>query len=146
MPGCPPTHARRGLAMKTCSKCNQDKPASAFHKCSRNPDGLYNHCKDCRTTYQRSKSGKMRQCQASIRKRTDDPTFTLNADDWELHWNATECVLCGKELPVGTHPDKQFDHKHGTNIYRGTLCRKCNFHLGIYEGMQNNQKVKDYLL
>lgn len=39
--------------MKTCSKCNNKKPAKEFHKDSRSKDGLNSRCKDCRKEYTR---------------------------------------------------------------------------------------------
>jgi len=34
--------------MKTCRKCNAEKPSSEFHKDKRRPDGLFPYCKICR--------------------------------------------------------------------------------------------------
>ncbi len=36
------------MSEKTCSKCKQTKPLSAFHKNAGNGDGLRYECKDCR--------------------------------------------------------------------------------------------------
>ena len=59
----------------------------------------------------------------------------LNATEetWLEHWEATECKLCGEELPSGTAYHKHYDHDHETGKYRGTLCRTCNHLLGHYE-------------
>ena len=84
--------------------------------------------KATRKKYAQTKSGRKAACQASIRKY--DPGFTISDSDWNTHWNTTECALCGKTLPIGADFDKQFDHKHGTSIYRGSLCRRCNLLLG----------------
>ena len=54
-------------------------------------------------------------------------------ETWQKHWDATECALCGKELPVGVAYHKHYDHDHATMEYRGTLCRECNHTLGYYE-------------
>ena len=131
--------------IKHCSKCGEPKPVTEFHKCSRNKDGVFSQCKSCRLSYQRTDRGKMLLSQANIRSRTNDPTFTISESDWSTHLNATECMLCGKLLPLGTHSDKQFDHKHGTNHYRGTLCAKCNVQLGVYEQMLSNPNLSTYM-
>lgn len=37
--------------MKTCRRCHETKPASAFHRCKANPDGLQYWCTDCQRKY-----------------------------------------------------------------------------------------------
>lgn len=37
--------------MKTCTKCNQEKPLSEFGKDKTKPDGCYPSCKDCKSKY-----------------------------------------------------------------------------------------------
>jgi 5-methylcytosine-specific restriction endonuclease McrA len=39
---------------KTCTKCEEWKPYNKFTKLSRNKDGYYSHCKDCRKAYQKA--------------------------------------------------------------------------------------------
>jgi RNase P subunit RPR2 len=39
------------MQSKTCTKCKQEKPLSAFGKRKGNKDGLKNWCKDCYTLY-----------------------------------------------------------------------------------------------
>jgi hypothetical protein len=34
--------------MKTCNRCFESQELTEFHKCSKNPDGLFNQCKACR--------------------------------------------------------------------------------------------------
>lgn len=36
---------------KVCSKCNQKLPVSSFNKSSRNKDGIYSSCKECRKKF-----------------------------------------------------------------------------------------------
>ena len=138
--------------MKTCTKCGERKPLEDFPKGSRYSDGRRSQCKACTAlydkaynkSYRQSKAGKKLACQSNIRMR-GEPGFTISDADWDAHWNASECALCGKTLPVGTATHKHFDHKHGTNIYRGTLCSGCNTSLGVYEKMLTNPKLNDYL-
>lgn len=33
--------------MKTCNKCNEEKPLSAYYACKGNKDGHFNECKEC---------------------------------------------------------------------------------------------------
>ena len=41
------------------------------------------------------------------------------------------CAICEKTLVTG--PDKQQDHDHVTNQFRGVLCAQCNVRLGWVE-------------
>ena len=134
--------------MKNCTKCGERKPLEDFPKDSRNSDGREAQCKRCskayNKSYNQSKAGKKSTCQSNIRRKCD-PDFTISDVDWDSHWSATECALCGKTLPIGADFDKQFDHDHSTGAYRGTLCRQCNRHLGVYEKMLTYPKLSDYL-
>ena len=137
--------------MKRCTKCGELKHTDDFYKDKARPLGLRTRCKKCVNEsrrgysydYQRTSAGRKVHCQSRIRR--VDPDFTISDADWDTHWNATECLLCGKDLPIGTATHKHFDHKHGTNIYRGTLCSGCNTNLGVYEKMLTNPKLNDYL-
>lgn len=53
---------------------------------------------------------------------------------------AGRCEICGDAM---TTP--HIDHCHNTGRVRGLLCETCNLHLGIYEMLYNNPRVKDYL-
>ncbi len=43
--------AVRDGTMKTCSKCKEAKPLSAFHKNQTQSDGLHTYCKICANAY-----------------------------------------------------------------------------------------------
>jgi len=53
------------VAMKTCSKCGEEKPLSLFHKNSHSKDGLYPSCKDCKNKqkqgYQKANPEKVKE-------------------------------------------------------------------------------------
>ena len=116
---------------KTCSKCGIEKPVSEFYKFR---DGYRKVCKKCHNArhnkYRLTKAGKKAEVQNSIRC-NDFKGFTLSDKDWDTHWEATECRVCHKPFPTGSAKDKHFDHKHGTSLYRGTLCNRCNHVLGL---------------
>ena len=120
--------------MKNCTKCGERKPLEDFPKDSHNSDGRKAKCKACTALYNKARRAAggdflRRECQANIRRK-EGGDFTISKEDWRTHISTTECKICGRDLPIGTHPDKQFDHKHGTNTYRGTLCVNCNNLLG----------------
>lgn len=59
--------------MKTCSKCDQEKPLNQYNKQSKTKDGLYSQCKDCaresnKKSYFRT-SGKRNQYLIARRRR-----------------------------------------------------------------------------
>ena len=37
------------METKKCAKCGRVLPVTEFHKCTRNSDGLYSYCKDCKS-------------------------------------------------------------------------------------------------
>lgn len=41
------------MEMKICKKCGRELPLEAFGNLSRNPDGLYDYCKECVNRQQR---------------------------------------------------------------------------------------------
>ena len=45
--------------MKTCTKCQQTKPSSAYGKSRSKKDGLQAHCKDCNREYRANNRDKM---------------------------------------------------------------------------------------
>ncbi|QPX62398.1 hypothetical protein SEA_WARDA_68 [Arthrobacter phage Warda] len=45
---------RRRHSGKTCERCKEDKPLSAFSIDSRNPDGLRRYCRACRSAAYRA--------------------------------------------------------------------------------------------
>ena len=96
--------------------------------------------KERRSSY----DGAKKVCQLHIR-RDDFKEFTISDDDWSTHWNTTSCKLCGRELPVGVAKHKHFDHKHGTSVYRGTLCQTCNHSLGYIEKFLDNEEYQNQI-
>ena len=39
------------VGTKTCTKCQQTKPVSSFHRSKRHANGLFPYCKECRRAY-----------------------------------------------------------------------------------------------
>lgn len=42
--------------MKTCTKCDQEKPLTEFHNCKSKPGGKFSACKECRNAANRARS------------------------------------------------------------------------------------------
>jgi hypothetical protein len=66
-----------------------------------------------------------------------DMTYELYLD--ELKRLSNKCQICDNvmELP-------QVDHDHSTGKYRGLLCKRCNFGLGVYEA--HKERFEKYLI
>lgn len=54
------------------------------------------------------------------------------------------CEICGRQEKFSSNSKKEspdnlaVDHEHGTNRFRGLLCKACNFRLGWYENQKDN--------
>lgn len=46
-------HTPDAISHKTCAKCGETQPVTAFHRNLSAPDGLVNQCKTCRAAYRR---------------------------------------------------------------------------------------------
>lgn len=54
---------------KFCRNCRRELPASSFHKHSKRPDGLQDHCKECRETWRKANPDRIAQHGRSYRER-----------------------------------------------------------------------------
>jgi len=122
------------LNMKTCNKCNIEKP---FNKFDKTPAGnLRNTCESCRWEYKKSlpsyidKKNKVRlgnkNRQYNLKKSYD---MSLEEYDQILKKQNNKCAICEKE---NSHKNKFLfvDHDHESNQVRGLLCHACNILIG----------------
>jgi hypothetical protein len=134
------SHARRdGLVTrivteKTCNKCGQLKPASAFGPDPRVRDGLRGWCKQCHvdhaTQWNKDHPDRFRlnQRRMVVKKR-----YGITLEDYAalLASQGGRCAVCGT-----SDPGKQtwhIDHCHKTGVVRGVLCGRCNRSIGAFE-------------
>lgn len=54
---------------KTCAKCKEEKPETAFHRHASRPDGLQAVCKPCKLAYQRVQPNRKKVLAASDARR-----------------------------------------------------------------------------
>ena len=67
--------------MKTCTRCEREKPYTAFNRKATNPDGYQYHCKDCR----RLEQGEYRKTHAAaINERAAE--WRKNSPAWKRWW------------------------------------------------------------
>lgn len=77
------------------------------------------------------------------RLRTKYGLTQAQKDELLLQQNS-RCATCGTDTP-GTN-GWQTDHKHGTSIVRGILCRSCNLALGnVKDNPDTLRNMIDYL-
>ena len=138
--------------MKTCRKCEAEKPTSEFYADRRTPDGLRHWCKRCWNAYQRERWADGRtdrakryaadkawrhanpdRVAATHRRSNLRRKFGISTDDYDAMFAAQggRCAACGSEQ----NGDRRFDtfnvdHDHRTGAVRALLCSPCNRALG----------------
>lgn len=112
--------------MKTCPKCNQEKPLSSFGKDSRRKDKLRVYCRTCNSKVGNPTGDVLRD--RNLKKR-----YGITLDDYTGMLEAQNgcCAICGIHEK---HCDKNLavDHDHETGEVRKLLCQHCNTGLGQF--------------
>jgi len=142
---------------KQCTKCNQIKLLTEFHKVNGKSEKRRSICKLChneiyRNNYKKDPK-KYRQYTTSkpyrpeLKRKANLKTFGLTIQQYEemLQQQQGVCAICteictsGKRLAV--------DHCHVTGRVRQLLCRRCNQSIGKFnDDPVLLQKAVDYLL
>lgn len=141
---------------KTCSVCNEQKPADMFGIDHRNGGPKY-RCKECDThkqrEWRRNKPDYEKERYARFKPQTrerhlvrkygvDLPTYSamLRAQDGR-------CAICGAAEAEQFKGVLHVDHCHDTGEVRGLLCRGCNHMLGVVkDDPEVLQKAIAYLM
>ncbi len=109
---------------KLCPACDTVKPADAFHRANRRPDGRQGICKVCAAAGGR---GNQLQIKYGI-------TATVYAE--MLAEQGGVCAICGLPetiMRAGRVMQLSVDHCHTTTEVRGLLCSDCNNGLGRFK-------------
>ena len=104
--------------MKKCSKCNQLKNKSEFHKHSRNKDGLRNDCKECRQKETKEYRTKYREKVLEKKKQWYKDTKKRKEARTENALSKRICTECGEEKLI-----KEFRQRSNGGYY--AKCRDC---------------------
>ena len=100
---------------KVCRYCGNEKPFNDFHLNPQYEDGRDHRCKHCCSVHRK-------QEREALKKAPPAPC---------------SCELCGSERRL------QPDHIHGTETFRGWLCKPCNTRIGWLE--TNHTTIYEYL-
>jgi hypothetical protein len=157
--------------MKTCIKCNIDKPKSDYYKDKRGKHGLVAQCKLCVLKYKRiynqTPSGKITAKKARIKyiktpkvKERMKKYWTTpigkevkRNSDLKCRYGLTKDAynrLLEKQsggCAICGNPHKlHVDHDHKIGKIRGILCNNCNAALGFYQdSIELHFKAIEYL-
>lgn len=103
--------------MKTCTRCGETKPLTAFRRDSRRPDGRHSQCKSCRSLTDKTQK---------LRKQ-----YGLTLKEWQEMYLEQRgvCMVCGEASPETLN----VDHCHTTKQVRGLLCGPCNRAIGLFK-------------
>lgn len=144
--------------MKTCYKCNQQKPLSAFYADKNSKDGHRLDCKKCKneSTYKWRKANEsyynktMRDYQAANPLQRDDCDLkrkygvsrkwfddTLKAQD-------SKCAVC-KKPNSSIKRRLAVDHHHDSGKVRGIVCYNCNRALHAFDDIDLFNSIMTYL-
>ncbi len=126
--------------MKTCTKCQTEKPLSSFHKDVHGAMGVKSRCKDClRESFKQNYQAKKSEYAARNRQfRIDNPDYERSRHRLYTHGVTDQqftelltrqeyrCAICKKPVDKSAH----LDHNHETGKIRGVLCSNCNRGIG----------------
>lgn len=135
--------------MIVCSKCQETKSFTEFHRHAKKPSGYRSECKACNKAYRSTPEAKARAALRSKDWRQRNPEsrrvtrkkamlksfYGLTLEEFQIMRDAQQnkCRICGKDgsdEPKGT---LAVDHCHATGEIRGLLCLHCNQGLGHFQ-------------
>lgn len=112
--------------MKTCSACGEAKPLEDFPTREGSKVGVYSACRACKTAWARDWQ-RIQKLKRHGVPDADIPALLLEAASGTCH----SCGGPATPARPGSDPRLHVDHDHGTNAYRGLLCKPCNTALGL---------------
>lgn len=126
--------------MKTCTKCNTEKPLSEYHKDKHSKTGYTSSCNDCRKAVRtRAGAPKPKYYAEKDRWRKLLKQYGVTEQRYQEMFDAQNgvCAICENpemdKYANGTIRDLSVDHCHNTGKVRGLLCNKCNNAIGKFK-------------
>ncbi len=134
--------------MKTCTKCNLEKPVEEFALRGKSGSGQRkSECKLCGAA--RQKVYEAAQDPEERRHRRRQRTHGITETREEIAAMAVRqrhcCAICGRHESE-SHNGLHLDHSHRSGETRGLLCQKCNVGLGMFEDNADVLRVAAFYL
>ena len=120
---------------KCCSKCNEVKPLTDFHKRAVGKNGLNPQCKVCQAAYAKVRNSSEQE-RLATRRRALKGFYNIDLATYNnmLEAQGGVCAICGTADAHSTrNVSFAVDHCHSTGIVRGLLCNSCNMGLGYFK-------------
>jgi hypothetical protein len=114
--------------VRTCPKCQTDKPLSSFYKNRAKTNGASSYCKECNAERQKAwKKKNPKKAGNNQRRYALMKLYGITEEQYDelLQKQGGSCGVCKR-------PASQFrnrlavDHDHHTRAIRGLLCTMCN--------------------
>ena len=147
-----PQHRRRSTVpdasgelgkTKTCTRCKEAKPETAFHRDGRN--GRYTRCAPCRAEMRRGNrrdKQRLKTPERALREKLRrDYNITLEQFMTLNEAQGGVCAICSQPPAAGKR--LAVDHCHASGVVRALLCTACNAAVGIFE--IHHRAAADYL-
>jgi len=145
-----------GGGLMECYECHRRLKAGEFRINKSYKRGRDPNCKDCRkSAWAKDPEAQKRSSDLATRWRLYNPgssrtiarrhhlrdTYGISLDDFlnEHSKRSGLCDICkmqcrsGPDHPSSMKCDLSVDHCHGTNAFRGLLCRQCNAGIGFFK-------------
>lgn len=142
-------------ALKTCTKCAEEKPVGEFPCDRQKHDGRHSQCKMCKRAYRDQRyaleperfhassrahyRNNVERVRAQSRASKIRRLYAMTVDEYES-FVAQPCAICGAEENIVV------DHCHATGSVRGALCATCNTALGLFrDNPESMRRAAAYL-
>jgi len=147
--------------LKTCTKCNEEKPLTEYWKQPGGKWGLTPNCKMCinarnkefylnnpdkRIAKLARKKAYEKENPYEARSRKLKYEYGIDLKKWNSMFSDQDgrCAICSRHQSELSYM-LQVDHNHNTGKIRSLLCTKCNTKLSAIENGDFLQKATEYL-
>lgn len=130
--------ARYPDGTKTCPRCETTLPLDKFFFGNK----WREVCIDCHRVVGAAKARQRWQSNpVRAKKRMNMRKYGLTSEQYDIEVAKTVCECCG-----AVDRELVFDHDHETGVYRGRVCRSCNYLLGVVrDDPRRLRSAADYL-